>query len=64
MERIKHVFKVCYELLEKYSGGIKESDWSDIAKYHDERLDPSDPFAIDMHTACYKELSRLYEASK
>jgi len=63
MERIKHIFKTCYEMLERYQD-ISESDWVDIAKYHDGKLDQSDPFAIDMHTACYKELSRQYEVSK
>ena len=64
MQRIKSVFKTCYELLERYSDGIADSDWADIAKYYEGRLDPADLLAVAMFTVCYEELARQYQAGR
>ena len=60
-QRIKTIFKVCFELLEKYKNGISDTDWKDIHTYHEGKL-TDDPLAVAIHTACIEELVRQYEA--
>ena len=62
-QRLKKIFKLCYELVDKYKDGIKDEDWQDIALYV-EKLDRNDPFAGAMYVACYEELIRQYKANR
>jgi len=64
MKKIAHIFRVCYNLLEKHEGASTEEQFKAAADYHIGKLDASDQFAINMNTVCYKELSRQYEESK
>ena len=64
MKRIQIIFRTCYELIEKYSGGITDSDWKDINNYHEGKLDDKDPLAVALFTACVEELMRQYKSLK
>ena len=63
-QRIKQIFKTCYELVSKYSNGIKDGDWLDIWDYHKGKLDDNDMLAVEMYTACINELERQYRAGE
>lgn len=61
-QRLKRIFKVCYEFLDKYKDGIEEQDWTRIHDYHLDKLDGADELAVAMYVACVRELQRQYEA--
>jgi len=64
MKEISHVFRTCYDMLKLHEGAKTEEEFKKAASYHEGRLDPADPLAIDMNTVAYKELSRQYYKSK
>jgi len=63
-QRIAHIFRTCYELLDKYRNGIDDQDWEEIHNYHKGRLDSKDKLAVDMYTVCVKELYEQYKMQK
>ena len=63
IERYKRIWKSSYELMAKYNGGVKESDFTDIVDYTNGKCE-GDELATDIFKACYKELSRMYGEGK
>ena len=63
-QRIKNVFRICYELIDQYRNGVGDQDWDDIHNYHKGKLDSKDQFGVDMYTICVKELYRQYKAQQ
>jgi len=62
MNQIRHVFAVCYKLLELHEGASTEEQWHAAYNYHEGRLDASDPLAIELYITCVTELERQYRA--
>ena len=63
-DRIRHIFRECYNLLETYQHGISSTDWQSIADYPAGRLDEADPLAVAMYVACVDDLERQYLKEK
>jgi len=62
MKQIRKIFAVCYRMIEIFENKNRtEEQWKIIADYHNGKLDPSDDFAIKMHTICYGELHKQFK---
>ena len=62
--RIKKIFKVCYELLDKYKNGVPQTAWEkhEIYYYWKGKLEETDMLGVRMFTACVVELGRQYNS--
>jgi hypothetical protein len=58
-KRYEKIVKTCYSILAKFSSGIQESDWEEIAAMR-EHFDMTDPFAKALWFDTYEELTRQY----
>jgi len=63
-KRVRRVFRVGFELIDRYKGGVEDGDWPDIHRWHEGKLDASDPLAAAVLIACIDELERQYREGK